>query len=117
MPLIHVKTSAQLADRAAADALLRDLSAQLAKQLGKSENYVMTAIEDNIPMTFGGSSDPACYIEVKSIGTMTPEQTKAMSREFCDRVTAHLGVAGDRTYLEFADVTRPMWGWNGSTFG
>ncbi|MGD1902174.1 MAG: phenylpyruvate tautomerase MIF-related protein [Geitlerinemataceae cyanobacterium] len=117
MPLIHVKTSAQLADRAAADALLVELSAQLAQQLGKSEAYVMTALEDDVPMTFGGRAAPACYIEIKSIGTMPPEQTKAMSQVFCERVTAHLGVAGDRTYIEFSDVTRSMWGWNGSTFG
>ncbi|MBP0001760.1 MAG: hypothetical protein J7641_22695 [Cyanobacteria bacterium SID2] len=117
MPLIQVKTSTAVPDKNTAEGLLKQLSAELAEHLGKSESYVMTAFEGDVPMTFGGTSDPVCYIEVKSIGTMSSEQTRAMSASFCQQVEASLGVSAKRTYIEFANAQGSMWGWNGSTFG
>lgn len=115
MPLIKVQTSID-PDQTAIATLLKQLSASLAQHTGKPEAYVMTAFEPNMPMTFGGTFDPTCYLEVKSIGTMTAAQTKAMSQEFCDRIATHLGVPIDRIYIEFNDAKGSMWGWNGSTF-
>ncbi len=116
MPLIKVQTSVETSEKALVEGLLKTLSAKLAKHLGKPESYVMTAFEPAIPMTFGGTSEPVCYIEVKSIGKMTPAQTQAMSQDFCQVVEEKLGVPAKRTYLEFADAQRHLWGWNGSTF-
>ena len=96
--------------------MLKTLSAKLAQHLGKPESYVMTAFESDIPMTFGGTSDPVCYVEIKSIGTMNPGQTKAMSKDFCQEIENQLGVSANRTYIEFADAKGSMWGWNSSTF-
>ncbi len=115
MPLIKVQSSGQAPDNAVKD-LLKGLSSKLAKHLGKPESYVMTAFESNKTMTFAGTFDPVCYVEVKSIGTMKPEQTKAMSDDFCTEIGAKLGVAKNRIYIEFADAKGSMWGWNGSTF-
>lgn len=117
MPLIKIQTSASTPDSAAVEQLLKSLSAKLAKHLSKPESYVMTAFEPNVAMTFGGTTEPACYVEIKSIGNMTPDRTKAMSQDFCQQIQAQLGVATDRIYIEFADAERSMWGWNGSTFG
>lgn len=77
----------------------------------------MTAFEPGVNMTFGGTFDPACYIEVKSVGSLSPAQTSAMSQEFCQQVNQGLGVSIDRIYIEFADAKGYLWGWNGSTFG
>jgi phenylpyruvate tautomerase PptA (4-oxalocrotonate tautomerase family) len=117
MPLIKVQTSIPTPAKAQVEALLKDLSATLASHLGKSESYVMTAFEANIPMTFGGTTDPVCYVEIKSVGTMGSDKTRAMSQEFCTQLEAALGVPKNRTYLEFTDAPGAMWGWNGSTFG
>ncbi|MEM1366549.1 MAG: phenylpyruvate tautomerase MIF-related protein [Cyanobacteria bacterium P01_H01_bin.15] len=116
MPLIRVLTSASTPEPAAADVLLKKLSKELASQLGKSESYVMAALEPQAQITFGGDSTPACLIEIKSIGQMTPAQTTAMSQAFCKHIETGLDVPQDRTYIEFVDVRRPMWGWNGQTF-
>lgn len=116
MPLIKVQTSAT-PDLTTVAALLKGLSASLAKHTGKPESYVMTALEPSMAMTFAGTTDPTCYIEVKSVGSMSPAQTQAMSQDFCQQVQAALGVALNRTYIEFADAKGYMWGWNGSTFG
>lgn len=117
MPLIKVQTSVVAPDQSVVEVLLKNLSTSLAKHTGKPESYVMTALETNVPMTFAGTSEPTCYIEVKSVGSFSSTQTKAMSQDFCDQVAQALGVSGDRTYIEFADAKGYLWGWNGSTFG
>lgn len=117
MPLIKVQTSISSPDKAKVEGLLKELSASLASHLGKPESYVMTAFEANIPMTFGGTTDPVCYVEIKSVGTMGGAKTHAMSQEFCAQLETALGVPKNRTYIEFADAPGAMWGWNGGTFG
>lgn len=116
MPLIKVQTSVTAPDRTTVESLLKQLSSSLAKHLGKPESYVMTAFEPDLAMTFAGTTDPVCYIEIKSVGSMSANQTKAMSQDFCSQIKQTLGVPIDRTYIEFADAKGSMWGWNGSTF-
>ena len=117
MPLIKLQTSVAAPEKAHLETLLKSLSASLASHLGKPESYVMTAFEGDVPMTFAGTTDPVCYIEIKSVGTMGGSKTKAMSQDFCAQVESALGVPKTRTYIEFADAPGAMWGWNGSTFG
>jgi phenylpyruvate tautomerase PptA (4-oxalocrotonate tautomerase family) len=117
MPLIKVQTSVSSPDQATVQSLLKTLSASLARHLSKPESYVMTAFEPEVAMTFGGTFDPVCYIEIKNIGTMTPNLTKAMSEDFCSQINKQLGVPKNRIYIEFTDAKGYMWGWNGSTFG
>lgn len=116
MPLIKVQTSVAKPESSQVEGLLKTLSASLAKHTGKPESYVMTAFEAGVPMTFGGTQDPVCYIEVKSVGSMSPTQTKAMSQDFCQTINEAIAVPTNRIYIEFADAKGSMWGWNGSTF-
>ena len=97
--------------------MLKNLSASLASHLGKPESYVMTAFESEVPMTFAGSTDPVCYIEIKSVGTMGGDRAKSMSKDFCAKINNALGVPQNRIYIEFADAKGSMWGWDGRTFG
>lgn len=117
MPLIKVQTSVAAPDPTQVESLLKQLSASLAKHTGKPEAYVMTALEADVAMTFAGSTDPVCYIEIKSVGSMSSSQTQAMSQDFCQQVNQAIGVPKNRIYIEFADAKGYMWGWNGSTFG
>jgi phenylpyruvate tautomerase PptA (4-oxalocrotonate tautomerase family) len=117
MPLIKVQTSVSAPEKSAVEGLLKSLSAKLAKHLGKPESYVMTAFEPGVAMTFAGTTEPVCYVEIKNIGSMSAAQTKAMSQDFCQQIKEALGVAPNRVYIEFADAKGSMWGWNGSTFG
>ena len=117
MPLIKVKTSAAKPEKDKIDSLLKNLSSGIAKHFSKPESYVMTIFESDIPMTFGGNSDePTCYIEIKNIGSMNPNQTKAMSQDFCQEINQTLDVPKNRIYIEFSDGKGYMWGWNSSTF-
>ncbi len=115
MPLIKVQTSVGSLDKPEVETLLKDLSATLAQHLGKPESYVMTTFEANVPMTFAGTTDPVCYMEIKSIA-LPSNQTKTMSQDFCQKINQVLGIPTNRIYIEFADSPRNMWGWNSSTF-
>ena len=112
MPLIKVKTN--IVDVQAPDTLLKRLSAALAAATGKPESYVMTLLESGVPMTFAGSEEPCAYVEIKSIGALTPP---AMSDQFCELIKSSLGIPKDRIYIGFDDVNASDWGWNGRTFG
>ena len=108
MPLIKVQTSVDTPEKTAVEELLKDLSKSLAQHLGKPESYVMTAFESGLPMTFAGTTDPTCYIEIKSVGTMGGQKTQAMSEAFCSKVQAALGVPPNRTYIDFSDSPGAM---------
>lgn len=115
MPLIKIHSNVE-PPTAKADALLKRCSTALAEQLGKPERYVMTCLMPHAPMTFAGTSEPTCYVEVKSIGTLSTQQTQDMSASFCRILSEGLEVPPERIYLEFADAERHLWGWNGKTF-
>ena len=103
-----------MSDVQAPDALLNKLSAALASATGKPESYVMTLLESSVPMTFAGSNEPCAYVEIKSIGALTPPE---MSDQFCALINASLGISKDRIYIGFEDVNASDWGWNSRTFG
>ena len=112
MPLINLRTSVTSVDRC--EELLLEMSATLAEQTGKPEDYVMTLLETDVPMTFGGTSAPAALVEIKSIGALHPP---AMTAVFCELITARTGIPADRIYITFDDVPASALGWNGRTFG
>src|SRR5687767_14306839 len=98
MPLFNLFTSAELpADRAV---WLRQLSALLAKALDKPEEYVMVIANPRPEMTFGGSGEPACYAELKNVGRLSTAEVEALSGQLCQALSAALGVAADRIYIE-----------------
>ena len=116
MPLIKIHPSNTSLPAIEERPLLEDLSARLAAATGKPEQYVMTCLMPRASMTFGGTHEPACYVEVKSLGGFTPEQTEALSAELCEVLGEALRVPADRIYIEFAGGERHLWGWNESTF-
>ena len=116
MPLMTIRTTADI-DEASVKSLLTACSAKVADLLGKPESYVMTLFERVPAMTMGGTDEPACLVEVRSIGELSGNQTKAMSKVFCGMLSERLGVPPNRIFLNFTDFARSMWGHNGSTFG
>jgi len=115
MPLLKITTSVPAAPEHGK--LLAELSRLCADRLGKPESYVMTAIDHPSQMTFAGSAEPACYVELKNVGRFTGELTQQLSAELCERLGASLGVAKNRIYIEFADAQGYLWGYDGETFG
>ncbi len=96
MPLIKIQSSVSQPESNTLQNLLTSLSASLAQHLGKPESYVMTAFESDVPMTFGGTFDPVCYVEIKSVGSMSSDRTKAMSQDFCSQIAEKLDIDTNR---------------------
>ena len=115
MPLCRIVTSATASEKVRAS-LLTDLSRFVAEALRKPESYVMTQLVTDATMTFAGTPEPACFIELKSIGTFTPEQTASLSSALCSRIEKSLGVPPARTYIEFTNGVGHLWGHDGDTF-
>ena len=66
MPFIQINTSSK-SDLENVDLLQKDISKMVADLTGKPEDYVMTMIQIDNKMTFAGSDEPCCFINVKSI--------------------------------------------------
>ena len=115
MPLLKITTSIGPSPEHAR--LLSSLSRLVAERLGKPEAYVMTAIDHPERMTFGGTAEPACYVELKNVGGFRPELTAQLSAELCERLSSALGVTKRRIYIEFGDAEGYLWGHDGATFG
>jgi phenylpyruvate tautomerase PptA (4-oxalocrotonate tautomerase family) len=75
----------------------------------------MTAFEPKIEMTLNGSAEPAIFLQLKSIG-LPDTKTKDLSGKFAALVEENLDIPKDRVYIEFMDVPRGFWGWNGILF-
>jgi phenylpyruvate tautomerase PptA (4-oxalocrotonate tautomerase family) len=116
MPLISIVTSARLPEQRRAP-LLTELSRFVADQLGKPESYVMTSLVTEATMTFGGTPEPACFVELKNIGTFSRDQTAALSAALCRRLESALSVPPARIYIEFTNAQGHLWGHDGETFG
>jgi phenylpyruvate tautomerase PptA (4-oxalocrotonate tautomerase family) len=116
MPLLRIVTSANAAERERAP-LLGELSRFLAEKLRKPESYVMTSLVTDATMTFAGTTDPACSVELKNIGSFTPKETRDLSAELCKRLEAALGVPPARIYIEFTNAQGHLWGHDGETLG
>lgn len=118
MPLIKVQTSAPSPDPGTVEQLLSQLSSHASSHLGKPERYVMTALDADVPMGFAADLEQAaCYVEVKSVGQLSPSQTQAITSDFCTLLGELLGVSAERIYISFTPAEGHLWGWNGTTFG
>lgn len=114
MPQLMIKTSLELPAEQQ-QALLQAASARVAEMLGKSEHYVMVTLDAGHPMRFGGDDGACAYLELKSIG-LPEDRTPAFSRQLCSLMQEHAGLDPARIYIEFSDIPRHLWGWDGRTF-
>ena len=114
MPYFSIDTN-QSIDRDAGKQLSRKTSAFIAELLGKLESYVMISIQPDTPLFFGGSDEPAAYVRLKAIGLPT-DRCPELSAKICHLVEQEIGVPQDRIFIDFTDLERNMFGWNGKTF-
>jgi len=115
MPLLRLQTNAPL-DGAVRDSLMAALSARAAQLLSKPESYLMVLVEEGVGMMLGGSNDPAAFFEVRSIGAISPDQAKALSKSLSEIIEEKIGIPAGRVYSNYAGWERNMWGHSGSTF-
>ena len=77
----------------------------------------MTCLAPAVAMTMAGTGEPACFVDVRGVGKLSPPQTASMSKAFAELLSQGLGIDGKRIYMNFTGVEGAMWGWDGGTFG
>ena len=110
MPFINISTSAKVQDK---NKLLEEISLLISSLTNKSKRFVMAKLEDESKLFFD-NDDPCCYLEIKSIGSLSPSE---IVKPLSDFVYDKIGIPIDKIYISFEDVPAEMWGWNGRTFG
>ena len=114
MPLLKLETSVAVPDNKRS-ALLASLSEIVTEVTGKPEQYVMvTATQSAILMS--GTPENTAFVDVRGIG-LNADMNKQLARKISKLLSDTLGIAPNRTYLNFTDVLAENWGWNGDTFG
>ncbi|MEA3410947.1 MAG: phenylpyruvate tautomerase MIF-related protein [Pseudomonadota bacterium] len=114
MPLLSIETNRQIDDKAM-PGLLEAASRLTSEKLGKPEGYIMVRAAQNPNMIFAGSKEPLALLRLASIG-LSEEATAGLSAALCELVEQYLNVPRARTYIEFVDAPRKMWGYDGRTF-
>ena len=111
MPYCNVKTNVKVEKK-------KELSKALTKTIelipGKTENWIMTSIDDEAYMTFAGSEEPTAMITLKTYGEPAPKYYDMVTAGFCETVSSMLGIAEDRIYISHEPSEH--WGWNGGNF-
>lgn len=78
--------------------------------------YVMILLKGGVPMSFGGSEEPAAYGELVSIGGLGQGVNGKLSAAIADILESKLSVDKSRFYIKFYDVEGSYFGFRGSTF-
>lgn len=114
MPCLQVRTNVKLTEEQKQKACL-DLSKIVAQLTGKPEAYVMVMVQE-CAMSFAGSADPCCFMDLRSIGCISKAQNKKHSATLTKYVADNFKVAENRVYISFANVKGEDWGYGGDTF-
>jgi phenylpyruvate tautomerase len=112
MPVLQITTNVTIDN---ADELAKQASGLAAGMLGKPESYVMVSINGGAELIFAGTNEPCAHLMLKSLG-LPESETSNYSEKLCGFIEQQLGVSPSRTYIEFINPERHMFGWNKSTF-
>ena len=114
MPLFKIETNHQI-NTDEFQSIQKKSSEFIAEMLGKPEKFVMVAIEAGKQMMFGGNSKPTAFVQLKSIG-LPIDRCSEFSDRICKLLNDEFGIQPDRVFIDFTDLQRNMFGWNGKTF-
>lgn len=115
MPLLKLQTTVNLSEDKQ-QSLLAALSKAVAAAIGKPEQYVMVSLNP-AAMRMSGQAGDAAFVDIRSIGGLSGDVNRKLSKQVCALLNESLGITPERIYLNFTDVDAGCWGFNGSTFG
>ncbi len=114
MPFINVKTNASLT-KEKKEIIKRRLFDSISIIPGKSDRYLMVAVEDGIDMAFHRDSDAnIAMVEVKIFGGSTKDAYQRLTASICMILSDEADVSGDYCYVKFEESK--YWGYNGFMF-
>ncbi len=114
MPFIQVKTNAAL-DAAKKLAVENGLSDAISLIPGKSDRYLMVAVEDELSMMFHRDSESKmAMVEVKIFGSSTKSAYEKLTAAICETLEREAGIDGSCCYVKFEEVK--YWGYDSFMF-
>ncbi|MDE6520847.1 MAG: hypothetical protein K2K91_10410 [Ruminococcus sp.] len=113
MPFINLKTNV-ITDDAQNTALKTAFGKAIEAIPGKSEDWLMVAIDDGLNLYFKGDAAPCAMVEVSVFGTENSAAYNVLTRKICDILNETLDIQKSRVYVKY-DTTKD-WGWNGGNF-
>ncbi|MEE9411441.1 MAG: phenylpyruvate tautomerase MIF-related protein [Methylococcales bacterium] len=114
MPYFKFSTNVSMSESDKKE-FLKQASDAISQLLAKPERYVFVEIISDQSLSMSGSTEPAAYIELKSIG-LPEKDTAGFSADICDLIKQTVGIDPERIYIEFINIPRHLWGWNSGTF-
>ncbi|MBR1481426.1 MAG: hypothetical protein IJ598_00475 [Ruminococcus sp.] len=114
MPFIHVTTSAVVSDEQKR-VMENRLSDAISLIPGKSDRYLMLAVQDGVSMMFHReTANPIAMVEVKIFGSASRDAYAALTAAVCDIMRDEAGVDGADCYVKFEECAN--WGYHSSLF-
>ncbi|CAB60512.1 L-dopachrome isomerase [Caenorhabditis elegans] len=97
--------------------ILKELSTVLGKLLNKPEQYMCIHFHEDQGILYAGTTEPAGFAVLKSIGGVgSAKQNNAISAVVFPIIEKHLGIPGNRLYIEFVNLGAADIAYNGQTF-
>ncbi|CAK7343738.1 unnamed protein product [Dovyalis caffra] len=92
MPALNISTNVSL-DGVDVSAIQTEATSKLAKIIeGKTESDVMIVLRGSIPISLGGTQEPAAFGELVSIGGLGPEVNKNLSAAIAEILETKLSI-------------------------
>ncbi|XP_054767482.1 macrophage migration inhibitory factor-like [Lytechinus pictus] len=113
MPILEIFTNVKA--EAIPDGFLKNLNSVWQKAIGKPMQYMCVRLAPGETMNFGGTAEPCALLNVRSIGKLGKEENNAISKALTAEM-GKLGVAPDRMYAVFTDISPQDVGFKNTTF-
>jgi len=113
MPYFKIETNHQI-NATANSELMKKATRFLAEMMGKPEHVIMVTIKPGRPYVFGGTDDPAAFVQIKAVG-LEKDRCPEFSKLICNFLEAEISVQKDRVFIEYIDIDPKIFGWNGDT--
>lgn len=114
MPFINVKTNRAVSGEKKT-AIENKLSDAISLIPGKSDRYLMLAVEDKVDMMFHRDADMGiAMVEVKIFGSSSKDAYTALTAAICDILSEEAEISPDCCYVKFEECK--LWGYNSFMF-
>lgn len=114
MPFINTKTNISMS-RKQKENVKKELGEAITLLPGKTEKALMVGFEDSCPLYLAGDTlEPCAMVEVKTLGTSTPEACANLTAKITEIVSTNLCIKPERIYVAYYSTS--TWGCNGVHF-
>ncbi|EUD66009.1 hypothetical protein C922_03479 [Plasmodium inui San Antonio 1] len=116
MPCCQVSTNINASDDDAKK-VLTEIENAISQVMNKPMGYIMSNLDYQKHMRFGGSHDGFCFVRVTSISGISRSNNTALADQITKILANTLNVKSERVFIEFKECSPQNFAFNGSLFG